>query len=120
MAYMIWAISYHMIHMAHIIWAIYMILNIFLGNKYYHTAIVSVVFIFLTAILYLVGAILICKKEGSDWLPGGDEDGENDVSFNQFDLNQSLNRNSWKKSRNQSRAVEVSPDFYQIARYCSL
>lgn len=78
------------------------------SNKYYHTAIVSVVFIFLTAILYLLGAILICKKEGADWLPGGDEDGENDVSFNQFDLNQSLNRNSWKKSRNQSRAVEGS------------
>ena len=87
------------------------LLILYLGNKYYHTAIVSVVFIFLTAILYLVGAILICKKEGSDWLPGGDEDGENDVSFNQFDLNQSLNRNSWKKSRNQSRAVEVSDAF---------
>ena len=64
------------------------------------------VFIFLTAILYLIGAIIICTKEGSDWLPGGDEDG-NDISFNQHDLYQSLNRNSWKKSRNQSRAIEV-------------
>ena len=93
---------------------------LYLGNKYYHTAIVSVIFIFLTAILYLVGAILICKKEGSDWLPGGDEDGENDVSFNQFDLNQSLNRNSWKKSRNQSRAVEVSDAVEsEIAQRCT-
>ena len=91
-------------------------------NKYYHTAVVSVrdprilnefwikwivrgspilaVFIFLAAILYLAGAIWTLTKEGMEWLGYTTTDDEgHEVSFNQNDLERSLTRNSWKKSK---------------------
>ena len=58
---------------------------------------------FLTALLHLASAIWICTKEGADWLPVGGDGGEGaEISFTEHDLNRSLTRNSWKKSKNRS------------------
>lgn len=108
-------------------------------NKYYHTAVVSVrdprllnrvldeikykckvargslvlaVFIFLAAILYLAGAIWTLTKEGMEWLGYSTTDDEgHEVSFNQNDLERSLTRNSWKKSKVKLSKVQFSNRF---------
>ena len=46
----------------------------------------------------MFGAIFVCKEEGAE-LFGGDDEGA-DVSFSERDMNRSMSRNSWKKSKN--------------------
>jgi len=76
------------------------------NNKYYYTAVTCDIFIFIVCALYLFGAIFVCKEEGAE-LFGGEDEG-NDVSFSERDMNRSMSRNSWKKSKNREEASIVT------------
>lgn len=76
-------------------------------NKYYINAIVTCVFIFITALLYLIAAIIACKGTAQELLEGvgGDEDDEgNEIAFTHDDLNTSLRSHSWKRSQRQAKS----------------
>jgi len=78
------------------------------NNKYYYTAVACDIFIFIVCALYLFGAIFVCKEEGAE-LFGGDEEAA-DVSFSERDMNRSMSRHSWKKSKNRDEAASIVTD----------
>ena len=66
----------------------------------------------MAAILYLAGGIWTLTKEGMEWLGYSTTDDEgHEVSFNQNDLERSLTRNSWKKSKVKLSKLQFSNRF---------